>query len=141
MTRLSALLLPLALLHFDLTAHAETVVVVAANSPLATLTVGQTADIFLGKTGNFPDGRLAVPLDLPADSNIRQDFYLKATGKTPQLLKAYWTKLIFTGQAEPPREVGDGGKVRKLVASNPGFIGYIDRSEVDGSVKVVLTLR
>ncbi|MDK2125904.1 type 2 periplasmic-binding domain-containing protein [Parachitinimonas caeni] len=140
MMKHTTLLIPLLPLLWSMV-HAETVVVVAANSPLPALTANQAADIFLGKAGTFPDGRQAVPLDLPADSAIRQDFYLKATGKTPQLLKSYWTKLIFTGQAEPPREVSDPAKLRKLVASNPGFVGYIDRGEVDGSVKIVLTLR
>lgn len=121
-------------------ASAEIVVIVASNSPLGAITTAQVADIFLSKSGTTPDGRTAVPIDQADGSAIRQEFYLKATGKSRQLLRAYWSTLIFTGRAEPPREVSDSARIKKLVAGNPGFIGYIDRSELDASVKPILAL-
>jgi hypothetical protein len=48
--------------------------------------------------------------------------------------------MIFTGQGEPPREIADSDKIKKLVANNPRYIGYIDKSNVDTSVKVVATV-
>lgn len=118
----------------------DVVVIVSSSSPLSSITASQLSDIYLSKTGTTPDGRPVIPIDQADGTAIRQEFYLKATGKSRQLLKAYWSTLIFTGRAEPPREVADGAKMKKLVASNPGFIGYIDRSELDGSVKAILTL-
>jgi ABC-type phosphate transport system substrate-binding protein len=122
-------------------ACSEVVVVVSANAPVATLSAMQVSDIFLGKMANFPNGANAVPIDQADGSPIRQEFYLKATGKSPQLLKAYWSKVIFTGQGEPPREVADSEAIKKLIANNPSFIGYIDKNAVDASVKTVLTVR
>ena len=43
--------------------------------------------------------------------------------------------------SEPPREIADSEKIKKLVASNPHYIGYIDRSALDASVKIVLAVR
>lgn len=121
--------------------HAEIVVIVAANSPIATLSPTQVSDIFLCKSATFPGGAQAVPIDQAEGSPIRLEFYSKATGKTPELLKAYWSKMIFTGQGEPPREITDSEKIKKLIANNPHYIGYIDKSAVDSSVKMVLSIR
>jgi ABC-type phosphate transport system substrate-binding protein len=122
-------------------AWSEIVVIVSANAPVTALSVAQVSDIFLCKTSNFPDGAAVVPIDQADGSAIRQEFYAKATGKSPELLKAYWSKLIFTGQGEPPREMADSEKIKKLVAHNRNYIGYIDNSAVDASVKTVFTVR
>jgi hypothetical protein len=121
--------------------HAEIVVIVAANSPIATLSQAEVSDIFLCKSATFPGGSQAVPIDQAEGSPIRLEFYSKTTGKTPELLKAYWSKMIFTGQGEPPREITDSEKIKKLVANNPHYIGYIDKNAVDSSVKMVLSIR
>jgi ABC-type phosphate transport system substrate-binding protein len=118
----------------------DIVVIVAPNSPVNSLSVAQVSDIFLAKAGTFPAGGPAVPIDQSDGSAIRNEFYAKATGKTPELLKAYWSKMIFTGQGEPPREISDSEKIKKLVANNPRYIGYIDKSNLDTSVKVVATV-
>lgn len=54
-------------------------------------------------------------------------------------MKALWTRLIFTGKAKPPKEVASDADLKKAVAADPKAIGYIKKSEVDGSVKVVFS--
>ena len=120
---------------------AELVVIVSAKSPVGALRADQVADIFLGQVGHFPDGGEAVALDQSVGSPQRDEFYAKVTAKTPALVKAYWTKMIFTGRGQPPREAPSSAAIRKLVADNPALIGYIDRSALDASVKPVLLLR
>lgn len=114
------------------------VVVVSAKSSLAGLTGDQVSQLFLGKTGTFPNGEPAVPID-QADGPGKDAFYSKVTGKDSAQLRAYWSQLIFTGKAKPPKAVADSGEVKKLISANPNMIGYIDKGAVDGSVKVVLT--
>lgn len=121
-------------------AAAELVVVVSARSPVTTLRAEQVADIFLAETRRFPDGGEAVALDLPIGSPLRDEFYLKVANRTPALMKAYWTKKIFTGRGQPPRELQNSQAVRKLVADNPTLIGYIERSALDASVRPVLVV-
>ena len=133
-------LLP-AFLFFAITVMAqasEIVVIVSAGNQAGAMRQDQVADIFLGQTGHFPDGREVVALDQGIGSDIRDQFYLKVASKTPALLKAYWTKMIFTGRGQPPRELSGSNAVRKLVAANPNLIGYIDRSALDRSVRAVL---
>lgn len=122
-------------------APAELVVIVSANNPLAALRAEQVADIFLGQSGRFPDGSEATPLDLPLGDALRDAFYDKVAAKSPALLKAYWTKMIFTGRGQPPRQALSSAAVRKLVAGNPGLIAYVERAALDDSVKPVLVVR
>ena len=122
-------------------ASAELVVVVSARNPLPALSPGQVAAIFLGQAGRFPGGLEVVALDQRLGSDEREQFYAQVTGKTPALLKAHWSKMVFTGRGQPPREAADSASVRRMVADNPSMIGYIDRSALDASVRPVLVLR
>jgi len=115
----------------------DVVAVVSAKSPITSLNSGQVADIFLGKTSRFPDGTLAVPIDLPEESPVRERFYAEYTGKSPAQVKAHWSKIIFTGRGQPPRQVGSGAEAKKVLSENPNAIAYIDSKLVDGSVRVL----
>ncbi len=126
---------------FANTASPEVVVIVSNKNPATTLRTEQVADLFLGQSGNFPEGAEAVPIDQSVGSAIRDEFYAKVTGKSPPLMKAYWSKMIFTGRGQPPKEVADSAAMKKLVADSPHLIGYIDKSAVDASVKAVLVVR
>jgi ABC-type phosphate transport system substrate-binding protein len=120
---------------------ADLVVIVSARSPVAALRADQVADIFLSEANRFPDGSEAVAIDQNIGSPLRNEFYDKVAHRSPALMKAYWTKMIFTGRGQPPREAADNAAVRKLVADNPGMIGYIERSALDATVRPVLTVR
>ena len=122
-------------------AASELVVIVSSKSPVTALRQEQVADIFLGQIANFPGGAEAVALDQSIGSPERDEFYSKVASKTRPLVKAYWTKMIFTGRGQPPKEVGGSAAIRKMVADNPNLIGYIDKASLDPSVKVVMLVR
>jgi ABC-type phosphate transport system substrate-binding protein len=118
-------------------AEDNVVAVVSAKSPVTALNTVQVADIFLGKTSRFPDGTQAVPIDQNEDSPARDRFYAQFTGKSPAQVKAHWSKIIFTGRGQPPRQASTGLEARRMVAENPNAIGYIDPALVDNSVRVL----
>jgi ABC-type phosphate transport system substrate-binding protein len=122
-------------------ASAELVVIVSARNPAPILNSEQIAAIFLGQSARFPDGMEAVALDQRLGSQERNAFYQQVARKTPALLKAHWSKMVFTGRGQPPREAADSAAVRRMVADNPSMIGYIDREALDASVRPVLVLR
>lgn len=122
-------------------AGAELVVVVSARRGPTSMPAQQVADIFLGDAGRFPDGSEAVPLDLPVGAPLRNEFYARVASRSPALMKAHWSKKIFTGRGQPPREVPSSAAVRKLVAENTAYIGYIEKSAMDESVRAVLVVR
>jgi len=139
MKHIGSILIGLSLSFGAAAAVADVVAVVSARSPVSTLSKNQIVDIFLGKANRFPDGRQAVPIDQVEGSAARDEFYLKFADKSPAQLKAFWSKIIFTGRGRPPQEVSNDNEVKKFIAQHPDAIGYIEQKRVDDSVKVVLT--
>ncbi|MBA5639377.1 hypothetical protein H3H37_20140 [Duganella sp. LX20W] len=117
-----------------ISAQAEVVVVVNPNAAETSLTKEQVAQYFLGKAEAF------APIDQPESATIRSEFYQKVANKDLAQTRALWAKLVFTGKAMPPKEVASNADVKKAVLANPKAIGYIDKSAVDATVKVICTL-
>ena len=120
-------------------AFAQVAVVVNPKSPLATMTADQVSGIFLGKSNTLPSGGTAMPTDLPDSAPAHDLFYTKVTGKSSAQVKAAWSRLVFSGKATPPKELASAADVKKFVAANPDAIGYIEKSAVDSTVKVVFS--
>lgn len=120
-------------LGISLPARAEVVVIVNPGAPQAALTKEEVAQYFLGKSSAL------TPVDQPESAPVRAEFYKKVADKDLAQTRALWSKLVFTGKAAMPREVGSNAEVKKAVAANPKAIGYIDRSAVDATVKVIYT--
>jgi ABC-type phosphate transport system substrate-binding protein len=122
-----------AVLATALPAMAEVVVVVNPKAAESSMTKDQVAQFFLGKSSSM------TPVDQPESAPIRAEFYKKVTDKDASQVKSLWSKLVFTGKATMPKEAGDSAAVKKAVAADPKAIGYIEKSAVDGSVKVIYT--
>jgi ABC-type phosphate transport system substrate-binding protein len=120
-----------ATLSLAVPAMAEVVAVVNPKAAESSMTKDQVAQFFLGKSSAF------TPVDQPDSAPVRAEFYKKVTDKEASQVKALWSKLVFTGKATMPKEVGDSAAVKKAVAADPKAIGYIEKSAVDASVKVV----
>jgi ABC-type phosphate transport system substrate-binding protein len=101
------------------------------------LTEADIVRIFLGKSKSFPSGAPAVPVNQAESTAATEEFNQKVVKKSGSQLKAYWSKLVFTGKGTPPKEVANDAEVINLVANNPNVIGYIDASKVGAGVKVV----
>jgi ABC-type phosphate transport system substrate-binding protein len=120
-------------------ALSQVAIIVNPKSPLASLTADQVSSIFLGKSNTLPSGGSAQPTDLPDSLPARELFYTKVAGKNSAQVKAAWSRLVFSGKATPPKELGSSAEVKKFVAANTDAIGYIEKSAVDSSVKVVFS--
>jgi len=120
-----------------ITARADIVVVVSAKSAITTLSTVQIVDIFLGRRTRFPDGSAAVPIDQSEGTPARGEFYARFADMSPAQLKAFWSKLIFTGRGQPPIAVATAAEAKKLLLANPNAIGYLDQSAVDSTLRVV----
>ena len=109
-------------------------IVVIVNPASAPLSKEQIADIYLARSS------ARTPIDQAAGSSIYAEFYKKATGHDAAQVRAIWSKILFTGRGVPPKQLPDSEAVKKAVASNPKAVGYIEKSAVDASVKVVMPL-
>ena len=133
MNKLISAIAAAAALAASVPAMAEVVVVVNPKAAESSMTKDQVAQFFLGKSSAM------TPIDQSEDSPQRAEFYKKVTDKDASQAKALWSKLVFTGKATMPKEVGNSAAVKAAVAANPKAIGYMDKASVDASVKVVYT--
>lgn len=138
--RFQAVLLLLVLWAGAMPAHAALAIIVHPGNSLPGITADEAANIYLAKVGIFSNGARAIPVDQAANSPSRKKFYSSVIKKDDSTLKVYWSKLLFTGKANPPRELADDAAVKNWVAGNPEAIGYVDGKFVDGSVKVLLII-
>lgn len=118
-------------------AQAQVVVVVNAAAPVDSLTREQVSDLFLGKSGRFPNGNKAVPIEMAEGSALRSSFHQAVTGKSDAQLKSYWSKLIFSGAASPPRTTGSSEDMLATLSATPDGVGYIEEAKVAQGVKIV----
>lgn len=118
---------------FCLAANAADLVVIGHPSAAA-LSKDQVADVFLGKS------QTATPIDQVETAPVYADFYKKATGRDVAQVKSTWSRIVFSGKGQPPKQLPDNAAVKKAVAADPKAIGYIEKSAVDGSVKTLLEL-
>lgn len=116
-------------------ASAELVIIVNPANPATRLFPSQAAQFFTGGSVLF------TPIEQAQDSAIRAEFCKKVLEKEPAQVEAIWSKLVFTGQGKPPQVMKSSAEVKKAVAANPKAIGYIEKSAVDDTVKVVATVQ
>lgn len=55
-------------------------------------------------------------------------------------VKSTWSRIVFSGKGQPPKQLPDNAAVKKAVAADPKAVGYIEKSAVDGTVKTLLEL-
>lgn len=116
------------------------VAVIVHPSNAASLSQDDINKIFTGRAKSFTDGKAVEPINLAEAVAVRADFDQKALGRSSSQVKAYWSKLVFTGKGTPPKEMASEQEVLDAVAKNPAAIGYVSAGAVTGSVKVALTL-
>lgn len=131
----------LCLLMFNMTGYAdEIVVVVNKNNSENHLDKNDIEQIFLDKAEFFPNGTNALPVNysyMSKNNALRAKFEKELLGKSQNQIRAYWSRLVFTGTGKLPREVLSSGDVGDLIANVPGTIAYINKSEVNNSMKII----
>ena len=121
-------------------ASSELVVVVNKENDIKTLSKREVIDIYMGRYLTFPNGANAQPLDLPAQSSLKNDFYLKLVNQDERKINAYWARLLFSGRAKPPEAVESVDDALKKIKISEFSIAYIPESELTDAVKVVYRL-
>jgi ABC-type phosphate transport system substrate-binding protein len=116
-------------------ARADVVVIVSAQSSAAKITPDQISRVYLGKSNTM------TPVDIADPSVARREFYAKVVGKDDAQVKARRLSLVITGKGSSPKELSSGAEVVKDVAADPNAIGYVDRSYVNLTVKIVYTVK
>lgn len=120
-------------------AMADIVLVTAADGPIVQISREEAEQLYLGRLSALRDGTPVRLLDLPA-GEIRDAFYLRLLGKNSIQTRAYWSRMVFTGRARPPREVADEAELRALMSRDPNLIGYLAEGARTSDLRVLLRL-
>ena len=127
----------LTLAHDSVAGGEVLAVIVNKSNPASSLSQNELRPIFQTTKKAWGSGEDAVPINLPEDNPLRNEFDQAVLGLDPERVARYWTDRKVRGGARPPVRVPTTGAVLKAVAAKPGAIGYIRLSEVNSSVKVV----
>jgi ABC-type phosphate transport system substrate-binding protein len=94
-------------------------------------------DAFLKKIKSWPDGETIHPVDLAANSPVRQRWNDDVLRRPMAALRAYWQQRIFSGRELPPPEQDSDAAVIKYVMRYEGGIGYVSATAPQGGAKTV----
>jgi ABC-type phosphate transport system substrate-binding protein len=134
--RITALLIAwLCASHFA--GAADLVVIVNPDSGIEKLSREQVVNIFMGRLRKLPSGIAALPVD---EKREKAAFYQALVGKELPEIQSYWARLVFSGQASPPRQMESAADVLETIANNKGALGYVHKKKVDRRVRIVLEL-
>jgi ABC-type phosphate transport system substrate-binding protein len=106
------------------------VVVVNDQNAVATLPRAQVSRYFLKKISRWDSGAIAMPVDLPADSPVREAFSRRVLARSVTSVKAYWQQQIFSGRDVPPPEKPSDDAVLEYVRMNVAAIAYVSPNVV-----------
>lgn len=122
-------------------AHANFYVIVQAANSQPALTQKQAVDLFMGRNRAFANGEVAQVFDLPRDNPLHGAFYKALTGMSPAQVNSYWSRLMFSGQSLPPKELVDEAAMIEMVRSNPHALGWLTKEPTDKALRTLLELK
>ncbi|HET8708038.1 MAG TPA: phosphate ABC transporter substrate-binding protein [Pseudomonadales bacterium] len=121
-------------------ANADIAVVVNPAYAASSASAEDLSKLFLSKADSVTGGGHLTPVDQPENAPARTVFYDKVCSKNPEQLNSYWSRLIFTGQGQPPKIIeGGDAAVVDYVSKTADAVGYVSATAVNAKVKVIAT--
>ncbi len=122
-------------------AIADVAIITHPDSVIGSIDKNTVKSIYLGKLKSWPDGSSLTVIDQKAGNSIRKLFINEVVGKKVRKFDSYWSRKAFSGKGIPPKNLGNDKDVKIEISNKKGSIGYIDLSEVDNSIKVLLIVK
>jgi hypothetical protein len=119
----------------------EVVVVAHPELPVDQLTLAELKRIYVGEK-TFLGGIKLEPLDYAHPCAAADTFFEAVMGMDPPHFHGWWVKQVFHGGGIPPLMLDDAAAVLRMVASEPGAIGFVPAEDLKGvtTVKRLLSL-
>ena len=112
-----------------------------ANTAASNMSIGEARKLLLGETSDWRTGAKVLVVLKPIGSPDRATVLKKICGMTETIYTRYEMQASFTGQTVASVNIASSdAAVKATVKANAGAIGFLHKSEVDASVKSVLTL-
>ena len=113
------------------------VVIAHPESGLEQLSRTQVIQYYTGRIKSMPMGEAVATIDVEPE---RAHFYQTLLGRDVAEMDAYWARLRFSGQTQPPMLVLNDEAAINRVARQRNAIAYVNENKVDKRVRVVLKL-
>jgi len=107
------------------------------NVDVGTISQSKARSIFLMRTTEWNNGVPIVVVALESSDPLHIDFCKNILGLFPYQIQQIWDRIIFTGTGQSPHFADSKDEIKKLVSLIPGAIGYIDREEIDETVRLI----
>ncbi len=117
--------------------HAAGGVVVIGHAGLSRLDAATLQKIYTGKVIEV-DGIPVTAVNASAGSEIRNRFLHAFLNQDEDRYTAYWTVRRYIGKGASPRELSNSAAVINYVKATPGAIGYIDETDLQPGLNVLL---
>lgn len=124
----------------SVSAWSDIAVVVGKSSAVATIDAAELERVFTGKSKSL-GGSEVEPINQAENSSTTEEFNRLALNKSNSQVKAYWSKLVFTGKGQIPKAVNSDAEMIATLKNDPKAIGYVDAAAVSSDVKVLMTLK
>lgn|SRR5579872_6080540 len=119
----------------------EVDLVVSNANQVKSLSLDDAKKIFKGDKTVWPEGKHITVLMLPQGRPERVAVLRGIYNMSETDYSRYFLEAIFTGRLPaPPKEVGSPVQMKQFLAANPGAIGYLNKADVDDTVRIVLKL-
>ena len=104
------------------------------------MTSSQLLDFYSGEKRVWKDGSAVTVFDLKPKLEFKDNFY-KVLGKSSSRMKSIWMINMLSGEGDPPESLKTEEEMLKKVAETEGAIGFVRKSIVNGSVKVLTVIK
>ncbi len=121
-----------------LQAEESLVVVVSQQSPIQQLSREDLSALYLGNLMTHETTHDLRALDL-TDGEARDNFYTYLLGRSRNQMRAYWSRMVFTGKGKPPRALDEAAIIEAL-QNDPSLIGYLPSGQLPSSLRPLLNL-
>jgi hypothetical protein len=117
----------------------EIAVVVGRASHVTHVSKDELRELYLRRQRLWPNGERAIPVNLPPDNSIREQFSKVVLGRSTHDLVAYWNARYFEG-ITPPITLSSPAAIRAYLKVEPGAIAYLPVAEADDACRTLLVL-
>ena len=112
-------------------------VVVIGNPNLPSLDALTLEKVYSGKIIEV-NGVAVTAVNAHSGSAVRNRFLHAFLNQDEDKYTAYWVVRRYIGKGAPPREISGSAAVIEFIKSTPGAIGYINETDVQPGVNILL---
>jgi ABC-type phosphate transport system substrate-binding protein len=119
---------------------ADFAIVVHPQNPVDSIARAELSRYFLKESTTWPDGSRVEPIDLPPESEVREQFTRSVHGRTVKAVEAYWHRKLFQGEGVPPVSTTAEKDVIFFVMSSPNAVGYVSSDTAEASQAKIIRI-